>query len=380
MNRLHIATLALLGLAVGLFIVAPLPAAPAPEKGQAVDVAICLDVSGSMGGLIESAKLKLWDIVNDLGRAKPAPRLRVALYSYGGGGYAANAGWVHKEIDLTEDLDAVYQKLNVLRASGSKEYVARVCENALTQQQWSEEKNALRVIFVCGNESARQDPTITLEHVATQGKKQDVVINTIYCGPKKVSGVDTWVAFAKLTGGQHNNIDHENATVVVATPYDKEIAKLSAQLNTTYLAYGKKGKEAAANQARQDANAARLKPGVAAARGVTKAGKLYNTAAWDLVDRLERDPKFDISKIPVKDLPKEMQKMKPKERVAHIKKMLEKRKELRQQINKLALKQRDFIQKEREKQGAQASQAFDEALRKTLRKQAGSKGIEIPKK
>jgi hypothetical protein len=371
-----------LGLAVALCCAVPAQAAPAPApaKGQAVDVVICLDVSGSMGGLIESAKLKLWDIVNDLGRAKPTPRLRVSLYSYGGGRYDSKAGWVRKEIDLTEDLDAVYSKLNALRASGSKEYVARVCNDALTDQKWSAEKDALRVIFVCGNESATQDPTLELDAVAGLGKKKDVVINTIYCGASKVRGVESWVAFVKMTGGQHNNIDQDKGTVVIATPFDKELAELSAKLNTTYVAYGRAGKEAKKNQAAQDANTRRLGLPAEAARGVAKGGRLYNTAKWDLVDRMQREKDFDIKKIPVKDLPKEMQKMKPEERVKYLKEQLEKREQLRKKIKELALKQRDFVQKEREKMASKAEAGFDEALRQTLRKQASKKGITIPKK
>ena len=47
------------------------PAAPA--EGKAIDLVICLDVSGSMDGLIDSAKIRLWDIVNELARIKPTP-------------------------------------------------------------------------------------------------------------------------------------------------------------------------------------------------------------------------------------------------------------------------------------------------------------------
>src|SRR5262249_32833751 len=88
----------------------PQPAPPAKH----IDVVICLDVSNSMDGLIASAKAKLWDIVNGLAQAKPTPALRVGLYSYGNDGYDRNVGWVRKELDLTTDLDTLYQKLNGL--------------------------------------------------------------------------------------------------------------------------------------------------------------------------------------------------------------------------------------------------------------------------
>src|SRR5215475_3983003 len=114
--------LAVLGLTVGLS-----SAQADPPAKPTVDVVLCLDVSSSMNGLIDSAKIKLWDIVNDLGKAKPAPILRVGLYSYGHTTYDARKGWVRKDVDLTTDLDTVYQKLNALTIHGGEEYVARVC-------------------------------------------------------------------------------------------------------------------------------------------------------------------------------------------------------------------------------------------------------------
>jgi biopolymer transport protein ExbD len=100
MNRLvRIAFAVTLALLVAGIAAVPLPAAPtepAKEVGKPIDVVICLDVSGSMNGLISSAKTKLWDIINDLAKIKPTPQLRVALYSYGHSTYDAKAGWVRK--------------------------------------------------------------------------------------------------------------------------------------------------------------------------------------------------------------------------------------------------------------------------------------------
>jgi predicted secreted protein len=157
----------LLGLTVaGLFAVACFgrPGAAqepkAPEPAKVIDVAICLDVSNSMDGLIDSAKKKLWDIVNDLAKAKPSPKIRVAVYSYGNTGYDSKSGWVKKDLDLTADLDKVSESLFGLRTNGGNEYVARVCRDAVDQLQWSADPGALKILFVCGNEPADQDRQI----------------------------------------------------------------------------------------------------------------------------------------------------------------------------------------------------------------------------
>src|SRR5262245_23425828 len=236
-------TLRALGLlAATLALLAFSPAAQAADKDKKpadIDVVICLDVSNSMDGLIASAKAKLWDIVNDLGKVKPSPNLRVGLYSYGHNNYPREKGWVRKDLDLTTDLDSVYQKLNALTTYGGEEYVARVCRDAIAEQKWSGDKKALKMIFVCGNEPANQDRQVHLKDVAQMALKKDIVINTIYCGPANHPETKLWKDFAVMAEGRFASIDQQGGTVAIAAPQDKKLAELSGQLNTTYVAYGK---------------------------------------------------------------------------------------------------------------------------------------------
>jgi hypothetical protein len=348
-----------------------------PTKGQPIDVVICLDVSNSMDGLIASAKLKLWDIVNDLARIKPTPELRVGLYSYGHTQYDAKAGWVRKELDLTNDLDALYQKLNGLTTNGGEEYVARVCRDALQQQKWSKEKKALRLIFVCGNEPASQDPTLRLKTVGDLAQEMDVVINPIFCGPVTHPDSRDWKDFATLAKGKFASIDQNRGTVAIPTPFDKELTVLSSKLNTTYVAYGKDGAEKARNQAMQDRNADKA-PGAAPARAQAKAGTLYKNSTWDLVDRLKDDPKFDVKTLKEEDLCDEMKKLKPEEREKHLKDMLAKRQAIQKEIGELSSKRAEFISKETKKNPNPADKAFDEAIKSALREQGAARGLKLP--
>jgi len=347
-----------------------------PAAGQKIDVVICLDISNSMDGLIGSAKAKLWDIVNDLAKVKPTPDLRVGLYSYGNPRYDAKAGWVRKELDLTTDLDSLYQKLTDLKTHGGDEYVTRVCRDAVEQQKWATEKNALKIIFVCGNEPADQDKLVTLKEAADKAIKAGIIINPIFCGPVNHGDARTWKELATLAGGRFASIDQDRGAVAIATPQDKELAELSTKLNTTYLAYGKEGKEKAQLQQQQDQRA--VEQNAAAPRAASKAGGLYRNSGWDLVDRLKEDPKFDIKKVPAAELCEEMKKMSPEEREKHVKEMLAKREAIQKQIAEVS-KQRDaYLRVETKKQGSKADKAFDEALRGALREQAAPKGIVIP--
>jgi hypothetical protein len=369
--------LALLGLALLI------PAVRAQDKPAkpAVDVVICLDVSSSMQGLIESAKVKLWDIVNDLGKAKPAPMLRVGLYSYGHLNYDANKGWVRKEVDLTTDLDTVYQKLNGLTIYGGTEFVARVCRDAVVEQKWSEQKKSLKMIFVCGNEPADQDKEVSLKDVAQIALKKDIIINTIYCKWNRGTAAEAagWQEFAKIADGRYAQIDMNKGTVAVATPHDKPLAELSNKLNSTYVAYGRRDvrEQKAQNQTAQDSNASKL-PGAAATRAIAKGGAHYRNSDWDLVDRLKDDPKFDITKVPEAELCDELKKMKPDERVAFVKKKQSERESIQKEILELSKQRDDYVRTENKKNAKTGDKVFDEAVRGTLREQANKKGIKIP--
>ncbi len=369
------------GLAAALVaaVAGHLTAAPAVEKEAAkpIDVVICLDVSNSMDGLIASAKSKLWDIVNDLAKVKPTPDLRVALYSYGHTNYDAKAGWVRKEADLTTDLDVIYQKLNALTLNGGEEYVARVCRDAIQQQKWSDDKNALKLIFVCGNEPASQDPKIKLKDVGELAVSKGIVINPIFCGNANEPDAQDWKEFAKMARGSFASINQDKGNVVIAAPQDKELGELSSKLNSTYVAYGRAGKEAAANQVAQDTNAAKA-PGAEPARAQAKASGLYRNEGWDLVDRLKTDPKFDIKKLKEEELCDELKKMKPEEREAWVKKKAAEREELQKKIQELAVQRETYIKAEMKKNPSKADSAFDAAIRGALRKQAADKGIKVP--
>jgi hypothetical protein len=371
------------GLAFAIALIpASLVAAPPATKSQPVDVMLCLDTSGSMDGLIDSAKRRLWTVVNDLAKVEPTPSLRVALYSYGNNTYDAARGWVRREVDLTTDLDEVYKRINALKtaAPGSEEYPARVSKYALNELKWADDKDALRILFVCGNEPAGQDKEVSLDSVAQLAKSKGVIVNTIYCGASTHADAAGWSAFATLCGGKYANIDQEKARAEVAikTPFDEEIEKLGVKINETYVWYGAKGAAGRENQLAQDGNAKRAAGGVAADRSATKATALYRNAECDLIDRMQTDKTFDLKKIKDEELPDELRKLRPDEREPYLKKKAADREEIQKKIARLASQRALFIEESRAKQPkSPGDRALDEALRGILRDQAKSKGMNV---
>lgn len=150
-------------------------------RAKHIDLVICLDVSGSMGPLIEAAKKKLMEIARDIKNLKQHPTLRIALLSYGSGISRGDGSYVIIESDFTGDLDLIFRKLSELRATGSIELVARVIAYSLDKLSWSRNPDTLKVIFVAGNETIHQDRNYTIEAVCQKAKEAHVIINTIYC-------------------------------------------------------------------------------------------------------------------------------------------------------------------------------------------------------
>src|SRR5262245_17127481 len=352
---------------------------PVPPRGERpvverrpIDLVLCLDTSGSMTGLIHAARQKMWEVVNELASAKPMPRLRVALLTYGSPGNDAT-GHVILQTDLTEDLDTVSEKLFALGTVGGDEYVGRVVRHALDRLSWAG-RDAAKIVFVAGNESADQDRVAPFRDVVRDAAARGIRVNSIYCGNPDDADAPGWREVAALGRGRFASIDHDHGTVAVVTPYDAELEALSRKINATYVAYGKDADKAAERQRAQDANAATT-PASGAARAESKASGLYR-AAWDLVDRMD-EPGFDLAKVPVEELPEEMRKMDAAARGDYLAKKKAERAEIQARIKELGAKRQAHVKEEMEKKGLDDSKALDRAVREAVREQAGEQGFKF---
>jgi hypothetical protein len=342
----------------------PTPAQPSKK----VDLVIALDTSSSMDGLIDSARGKLWDVVNRLAQAKPTPTVRVGLLSYGNDRYDARAGWVRKDIDLSTNLDEVYAKLFALTTRGGSEYVARAVHDATTEMTWDQDPATLKILFVAGNEAANQDPKIPVESALAEARERGIIVNTIYCGNDANTEARGWQKVASLGAGRYAAIDH-NHVVAVSTPYDAELGRLSKELNKTYVAYGTTAARHAATQrqAGVDEEAASGKAGgtVAASRAEAKSSPLYRNEDWDLVDA-RAHKKLKVSDVSTESLPAPMQSMGEKEREQYLDGKAKDRAELQKQITALGRKRKAYLETEGRKAPARGPAHFDTAVDNVL--------------
>jgi hypothetical protein len=348
---------------------------PRTSSQRHVDLVIALDTSGSMDGLIDSARQKLWDAVNLLATAKPQPLVRVGLISYGNDGYSAESGWVRMDSNLTTDLDGLYSKLFALRTNGGTEYVARAVHTAVSQMQWDKDPDALKIIFVAGNEPATQDPEIPIGRAMEEATKKGIHVNAIYCGVDANTEAAGWRQVASLGAGKYAAINQDHLAVI-ATPMDGELARLSTELNNTYVAFGAMGGAMADNQKEQDKNAASLNVQAAATRAVSKSSGVYHADSWDLVDAI-KDGKKDLSQMAPADLPAPMKAMSSDERKVFIEGKAHERAKLQGQINQLNAKREEFLKAEKKKHGAGGEKGFDDAFNQTIQTEAESSGFKF---
>ena len=350
---------------------------PGEAAQRHIDLAICLDTSNSMDGLIESAKQKLWAVVNELATAKPRPVLRVALYQYGNNGLSPSNGWVQQLCGLTTDLDEVYGKLFGLTTNGGTELVARVVRAATDELEWSTDKGTLRIVFVAGNEPATQDEaTYKLQDVCKAAASKGIIVNTVHCGNDATGRQTGWADAARWADGQYAAIDQSGGTIVITTPFDDKLAKLGDKLNETYVSYGADGERGKEAQSAQDKNAAKLGAPAAAERVATKATGLYTNANWDLVDAA-RDKDFDINAIKTEDLPEEMQGMTIDERRAYVEGKAKERVQIQAEISELNVKRNEHVKQEMQEKGLSEDAAFDAAVRGAVRAQATAAGFAL---
>lgn len=351
---------------------------PPDEQKQPVDLVIALDVSGSMSGLIDSAKQRLWDIVNELAQANPQPDLRMAILTYGNPTYGEQSGYVRIDMPFTRDLDAINRTLFSFGTNGGDEYVSRVVHRSVTDLTWSKNPDALKILFVAGNEAANQDPQIPVE-VATQlAANKGIVVNTIYCGSESDNIVSGWRAFSAMTKGLFASIDQNAAAVAnIATPMDEELLKLNQELNSTYIAYGQDGEEYKANQIKQDMNAADMSEPSVASRTVAKAGYLYRNSSWDLLDALESG--VPLEEMEVEDLPEPMKSLNEEQRREYIGELSRKREAVSDEIAELGEKRQRYIAEERARLASDNDSGLDQAILGGVRALAEKKGFEFDK-
>jgi hypothetical protein len=356
------------------------PPAKATAKAAKPRIEVCfvLDTTGSMGGLIEGAKQKIWSIANEMISAKPTPELRLGLVAYRDRGDE----YVTKTFDLTNDIDAIYGQLQSFRAAGGgdePESVNEALQDAVRKMSWSQDRRVLKIIFLVGDAPPHMDYADGPKYpqVCQDAVKQDILINTVQCGniPRTTP---FWKEIAQLSEGSFAAIAQSGNMVAVATPMDSELAELNRKVGKTLVAYGNEparraltSKQFAAEAAPASVAADRLTFNARAGVAVQGEGELLDSLSSGKakLESLEKD-----------QLPPELQQLDKDALKAEIGKKQKERAELQTRIQKLAQEREQYIGAERKRQAEQSKgDSFDEQVAASIRAQAARKGIEYGK-
>ena len=343
-----------------------------------IQVAILLDTSSSMDGLIDQAKSRLWNIVNTLTTLKyngKTPQIEIALYEYGNDDIS-DKNWIRKVTPLTQDLDLISEKLFALKTNGGEEYCGAVIKDATSQLEWNNNEKSMKLIYIAGNEGFDQEG-INYKEAISEATKKNIFINTIFCGDREEGILTYWQDGAKYGNGKYFNIDSNQKVLYIPTPFDDQISDRNAKINETYIGYGNKGSEKKNMQATQDQNAASMSKGIAVERSVTKSKKsAYKNESWDLVDKVESDKEY-VSKIKNEDLPAEL-KGKSKPEIAKIVNQKSKdRSNIQKEIADLAIKRQNYIDTELKKRGDSKFDDLGKAIEKSILELGAKKGYTL---
>lgn len=360
------------------------PAVEAPEPpetdGPVVQLAILLDTSNSMDGLIDQARANIWQIVNDLGRFSEADtpvQLQVALYQYGNDGLPSTDGHVQLRSPFTCDLDVLSEQLFSLRTNGGSEYCGWVIDRASRELGWMppregpEESATLRLMIIAGNEPFTQG-AVNFRDAVANASNRGVRVYTVFCGDHSQGVATFWEEGGLLGEGGYYAIDHNTRELEIETPFDSTINNLNDALNKTYIPYGAHGKAAGARQAKQD-KLSKFSLSAFFSRAKSKSSRMYTNAAWDLVDAYSQES-IDLEELERASLPESLQEMSTAELEAHIVAAYEERLRINASIAEASNNRSQYIAEHTTRDPSRRSlgDAVVEAIR-TLGEEAGLK-------
>jgi hypothetical protein len=336
------------------------PRVSIPKAPPRVEVVFALDTTGSMSGLIDGAKRKIWMIAQYIAAGQPKPDLRVGLVAYRDRGDE----YVTRFYDLTDDLDKVFERLSSFEAAGggdTPEHVSKALWDAVHRTSWTRGQAALKQIYLVGDAPPHTDYQDGFDYhaIAREAHDQGIHINTVRCGFDRQTQV-VWNEIASAASGEYASIDQSGGVVAVATPYDDQLAALNRRLVGTAIGYGAAAHEVAAKAAASGL----LAPAAAADRAayfgmkggaVSGRGDLISDSLGGLVDVAKAEPAT---------LPAPVAALPPEKRREFVAEKAAERDKITAEINAVSKKRNEWLV------GKSKPDSFDTKVRRTIEHQA----------
>lgn len=340
---------------------------PASTSKNRIQIAFLLDTSSSMDGLIDQAKARLWNILNEILKAEKdgeTPDIEVALYQYGNSGLLPEKGYIEQVTPLTTDVDLFSDKLFGLKTGGGDEFCGHVILRSTDELKWDDSPNAVKLIYIAGNEPFTQGE-VRPEDALSKARGKDIIVNTILCADPNGSDGPSWRLGAKKGAGDFFFINQDERVTYVASPYDDAIETCNIKLNRTYVPIGSHGQLKRENQLRQDANAASYSKANLSARAKYKASTKYKNE-WDLVDAAEADEEAVFEQ--KESLPDSLRTLSDQDLKKKIVYISKERAALQKELRQLTAQRDAFVAEARKKEAGAQSNTLGERINASVRK------------
>ena len=289
------------------------------DADNRIQIALILDTSNSMDGLLEQAKAEFWYMIDEfiaLYGTDHVPILEIALIEYGNKYIGPENGFMRIVTPLTTDLDWIADELYNLRSRGNREYCGQAIDLAVNNLEWSPYPEDLKLIFIAGNESFTRGP-VPYYRAIEQAVYKGIQIHTIFCGDYNEGVRLSWERAALMGQGSYSAIDPYADLAWYQSDYDALICELNIGLNQTYIPYGSRGSWYQQRQYRLDRYSDNYGRSSQCIRTIVKGSPFYYNANWDLVDAYYGG-RIDIRQIPDSDWPRQLRRLSYEERIDYI--------------------------------------------------------------
>ena len=359
------------------FALAALPLSAAVSAASAkpsVEVAFVLDTTGSMGGLIEGAKRKIWSIATAIVDSNPDADVRMGIVAYRDIG----DDYVTRTFDLTTDIQDLYGNLLELKARGGGDWPESVNEAldvAVNKLHWTSRGDVRRIVFLVGDAPPHMDYAQDTKYPVTLkvAKQKDIIVNTVLAGDAR----DTervWRDIAQNGNGRFIPIPQDGGQVVIIeTPYDDDIIILQKEINGTVVPYGPRElQKRTEDRTQQLARAAAAAPAQASdmASYLNKRARVSKEAVTgdgDLVSDVAAGRK-KLATVKDEELPDNLRALNPQQRMEELDKQMKQRDALNEKLGALVAKRDKFVAEQRDK-APKGSSSFDRVVEDTLKAQ-----------
>jgi len=343
-------------------------AAPSIDQKRQIEVCFVLDTTGSMGGLIEGAKKKIWSIAGTILEDNPGAEIKMGLVGYRDRG----DDYVTKVYPLSDDIDTLYSRLMEFQAGGggdTPESVNQALDEAVRLMGWNKNREVLKTIFLVGDAPPQMGyDEKRYPEICQTAAKNRIFINTVQCG--SISETEPiWRSIARSAEGRYTLLQQDGNMTVVAAPQDERLAELNRLAGATLVPYGSRSqrgevleKQAAAESAPVASSADRLKYNALSGKAVQGRGDLVRDVA---------DGSVKLDTVKAEELPEDLRGLNETELKDKLAQKNRERETIYAEIRELSAKRDAHIADVRKSQTpGTADQAFDDEVRAALKEQS----------